>query len=77
MKDIELFISEIISEFNKKESNINFEKFLYYVFQTFNEKNTKYSKSRSKDKYIKIRNSVLSYIVANKQNILKQIKTKR
>lgn len=79
MKEIDVFISEIIKEFVKDKDNDNkkFEKFLEYIFKILDRKINKKGKNRDKDKYIKIRNNMLSYIVANRQSIVKKLKVKK
>lgn len=67
-----------ISELNKiirRYSNI--EDLLMHINQYYG-KLIKVEKSqKAKNKYIKIRNSMLSYIVANKQQIMAELRNKR
>ena len=67
-----------ISELNKiirRYSNI--EDLLMHINQYYG-KLIKVEKSqKAKNKYIKIRNSMLSYIVANKQHIMAELRNKR
>jgi hypothetical protein len=67
---------EILELIDKIEfSNFNdLNRYFYSYFDTLIKKE---KSQKVKNKYIKIRNSILLYLVANKKNILKQIKSKR
>lgn len=67
-------ISEL-NEIIRRYSNI--EDLLMHIHQYYG-KLIKIEKSqKAKDKYIKIRNSMLSYILANKQRIMVELRNKR
>jgi hypothetical protein len=61
----------------KTEKLNNFDDFLKYFYFCYDEK-IKSEKSQSiKNKYIKVRNNLLSYIIANKQKISMEISKRK
>jgi len=66
------FIKDLIKNFKKGD----FKDFAAYVYTTLEDK-IKSSKQQSiKNKYIKIRHSVLQYIIANEKSIMLSIRNK-
>jgi len=61
----------------KCKSFSNFNDFLKYFYFYYDKKISSEKSQKAKDKYIKIRNSMLSYIVANKQHIMAELRNKR
>lgn len=66
-------LKDIIKEF----VGSTFEEFLEYFYSYFDCKIKTEKSQKVKDKYIKIRNSMLSHIVANKQQIMAELRNKR
>ena len=58
-------MSDYISELIKDYNGDNYENFTRYVYLTF-QREIDVSKGKQKDKYIKIRNDILKYIVTNR-----------
>lgn len=56
---------------------LNFDEFLQYFYFYFDKLIKNEKKQKVKNKYIKIRNNMLSYIVANKQSIVKKLNVKK
>lgn len=63
-------------EFIKDFSGKSFEDFLLHIYASFQKKIELEKTEKLKNKYIKIRTNMMSYIVANKQSIMAQIKNK-
>jgi len=60
------YLKPLIKQFKGKQFN----DFVEYVYSVFQKEIDSTKKKQDKDKYIKIRQSVLSYIIANEQAIL-------
>ena len=72
MKQLE---NDYIAEFIKNEKKLTFNDFLKYFYFSFDEKIKKEKKEIIKNKYIKMRKSILQYILSNKiliNNIIKK-----
>ena len=79
MKDLQLFLNNIIDIFTTKKSLPNdvMNDFIKYFYFTL-DKEIKSNKSEVlKNKYIKIRKNGLYYIVANKEAIMADIRKKK
>jgi hypothetical protein len=79
MKDLQLFLNNIIDIFTTKKSLPNdvMNDFIKYFYFTL-DKEIKSNKSEVlKNKYIKIRKNGLYYIVANKEAIMANIRKKK
>ena len=63
------YISELIRDYNGD----NYENFTRYVYLTF-QREIDVSKGKQKDKYIKIRNDILKYIVSNRGNVTLELR---
>lgn len=63
------YIQELINDFNGK----SYEQFARYVYLTL-QREIDLSKGKQKDKYIKIRNDILKYIVTNKSNVTLELR---
>jgi len=63
------YIHELIQRYNGK----NYEHFARYIYTTF-QKEIDVSKGKQKDKYIKIRNDILKYIVANRSSVTLELR---
>ena len=74
-KEIKEFIEELISKFPEKVRNSKdiFKEFITYVYSTLEDKINSTKKISIKNKYIKIRKSVLRYFVANEKAITSEI----
>jgi len=74
-KEIKEFIEELISKFPEKVRNSKdiFKEFITYVYSTIEDKINSTKQISSKNKYIKIRKSVLRYFVANEKAITSEI----
>jgi len=74
-KEIKEFIEELILEFPEKVriSKDIFKEFITYVYSTLEDKINSTKKISIKNKYIKIRKSVLQYFVANEKAITSEI----
>jgi len=66
------YIQELIKEYN----GTNYEQFARYIYTSF-QKEIDVSKGKQKDKYIKIRNDILKYIVSNRGNITLELRRKK
>ena len=66
------YLKKLISNFKGKD----FKNFVGYVYTTLQKESDAQRKKVDKDKYIKIRQSVLSYIIANEQAILIELNKK-
>jgi len=78
-KEIKEFIEELISKFPEKVRNSKdiFKEFITYVYSTIEDKINSTKQISSKNKYIKIRKSVLRYFVANEKAITSEILKKK
>ncbi|MGA0121085.1 MAG: hypothetical protein ACO3HJ_06480 [Methylophilaceae bacterium] len=68
-------VNDYIAEFIKNEKKLTFNDFLKYFYFSFDEKIKKEKKEIIKNKYIKMRKSILQYILSNKiliNNIIKK-----
>lgn len=74
-KEVKEFIQELILEFPEKVRNSKdiFKEFITYVYSTLEDKINSTKKISIKNKYIKIRKSVLQYFVANEKAITSEI----
>ena len=74
-KEIKEFIEELISKFPEKVRNSKdvFKEFITYVYSTIEDKINLTKKVSIKNKYIKIRKSVLRYFIANEKAITSEI----
>ena len=63
------YIQELIKDYN----GTSYEHFAKYIYMTF-QRETEMSKGKEKDKYIKVRNELLKYIVANRSNVTLELR---
>jgi len=63
------YIQELIKDYN----GTNYEQFAKYIYMTF-QREIDVSKGKQKDKYIKVRNELLKYIVANRSNVTLELR---
>jgi len=75
MKELQLFIDNVLDNFTTKKitSKEIFKDFVSYVYFTIDNKINSTKKESIKNKYIKIRQSALRYIVANEKAITSEI----
>ena len=68
-------ITDIINSFesNSKTRTSRYKEFLAYVYGTFENKITSSREKKTKNKYKKIRLSVLQYIITNEKEITTEI----
>ena len=66
------FIKDLIKNFKKGD----FKDFVAYVYSTLENKIASSKQQSIKNKYIKIRHSVLQYIIANEKSIMLSIRNK-
>jgi len=68
-------VKELLQSFetDSKTPKRKYNDFLAYVYVTFDKKISSSKADKIIDKYIKMRNSVLSYIVTNEKSIIKQL----
>jgi len=66
-------MSDYISKLIKDYSGTNYEQFAKYIYMTF-QREIDVSKGEQKDKYIKVRNELLKYIVANRSNVTLELR---
>jgi hypothetical protein len=68
-------VKELLQSFetDSKAPKRKYNDFLTYVYVTFDKKISSSKADKIIDKYIKMRNSVLSYIVTNEKSIIKQL----
>ena len=68
-------ISELIKSFESDSKNPRdkYNQFLIYVYFTFDKRIRNIRTNKSKDKYKKIKNSVLQYIATHKRDIIKEL----
>jgi len=69
-------MNSYIQELIKDYKGTNYEQFARYIYTTF-QKEIDVSKGKQKDKYIKIRNDILKYIVSNRGNITLELRRKK
>jgi hypothetical protein len=69
MREIKYFINQVINQFIKISSTKSYEKFLKYLYDTIDTKINQIEDKKMKNKYIKIRESILEYVVVNKKAI--------
>jgi hypothetical protein len=63
------YLKSLIKDFN----GTNYEQFAKYIYMTF-QREIDVSKGKQKDKYIKVRNELLKYIVANRSNVTLELR---
>ena len=63
------YIQELIKDYN----GTNYEQFAKYIYMTF-QREIDNSKGKDKDKYIKVRNELLKYVVANRSNVTLELR---
>ena len=75
MKDLQLFIDNILDIFTTKKSTSKeiFKDFVSYFYFTIDNKINSTKQESIKNKYIKIRQSAIRYIVANEKAITSEI----
>jgi predicted nucleotide-binding protein (sugar kinase/HSP70/actin superfamily) len=75
MKDLQLFIDNVIDVFTTKKSISKeiFKDFVSYFYFTIDDKINSTKQESIKNKYIKIRQSAIRYIVANEKAITSEI----
>ena len=61
-------MSDYVSELIKDYEGTSYEHFARYIYMTF-QREIDVSKGAQKDKYIKVRNDILKYIVVNRGKI--------
>ena len=66
------YISELVANYK----GTNYEQFIRYIHQIF-QREIDISKGKQKNKYIKIRNDILNYIVSNKRNVVLELRRNR
>lgn len=66
-------MSEYISKLIKDYDGTNYEQFARYIYLTF-QKEIDGTKGTEKNKYIKIRNDILKYIVTNRGKITLELR---
>ena len=67
---MENYINPLIESFKGKD----FKHFVLYVFTSMEKEINSRKKKQDKDKYIKIRQSVLNYIIANERAIVTELR---
>jgi hypothetical protein len=69
-------VKELLQSFetDSKAPKRKYNDFLAYVYVTFDKKISSSTADKIIDKYIKMRNSVLSYIIANERAIRSELK---
>lgn len=66
-------MSDYVSELMKDYNGTNYEQFARYIYMTF-QREIDMSKGAQKDKYIKVRNDILKYIVVNRGKITSELR---
>lgn len=66
-------MSDYVSELIKDYEGTSYEHFARYIYMTF-QREIDMSKGAQKDKYIKVRNDILKYIVANRGKITLELR---
>ena len=71
-----ILIDELISSFepDTKKTKTKYDQFLIYVYITFDKKIKSTNSKKVKDKYSKIRKTILSYIFSHKTEIIKKLR---
>ena len=69
-------IIELINSFESDTKILNdkYNQFFLFVYYTFDKKIRNIKSQKTKDKYKKVKNSVLQYIVNNRKEIIKHLK---
>jgi len=69
-------IDELISSFepDAKKTKTKYDQFLIHVYFTFDKKIKSTDNKKVKDKYSKIRKTILSYIFSHKSEIIKKLR---
>jgi len=75
MKDLQLFIDNVLDIFTTKKSTSKevFKDFVSYFYFTIDNKINSTKQESIKNKYIKIRQSAIRYIIANEKAITSKI----
>ena len=75
MKDLQLFIDTVLDIFTTKKSTSKevFKDFVSYFYFTIDDKINSTKQESIKNKYIKIRQSAIRYIIANEKAITSEI----
>jgi predicted nucleotide-binding protein (sugar kinase/HSP70/actin superfamily) len=75
MKDLQLFIDNVLDIFTTKKSTSKeiFKDFVSYFYFTIDDKINSTKQESIKNKYIKIRQSAIRYIIANEKAITSEI----
>ena len=63
------YIQELMKDYN----GTNYEQFARYIYMTF-QREIDVSKGAQKDKYIKVRNDILKYIVVHRSKITSELR---
>jgi hypothetical protein len=71
--DLLKHMSDYISKLIKDYEGTNYEQFVRYLYLSF-QREIDAGKGKEKDKYIKIRNDILKYIVSNKANVTLELR---
>mgnify|MGYP003121593262 CR=1 FL=1 len=66
-------MSDYVSELIKDYEGTSYEHFARYIYMTF-QREIDMSKGAQKDKYIKVRNDILKYIVVNRGKITLELR---
>lgn len=66
------YVKELINDYDGD----NYEHFTRYIYMTF-QREIDSSRGKNKDKYIKIRNDILKYIVTNRGNVTLELRKNR
>ena len=66
-------MSDYVSELMKDYNGTNYEQFARYIYMTF-QREIDMSKGAQKDKYIKVRNDILKYIVVHRGKITSELR---
>jgi hypothetical protein len=66
-------MNSYIQELIKDYKGTNYEQFARYIYTSF-QREIDNSKGKDKDKYIKVRNELLKYIVANRSNVTLELR---
>jgi len=70
--EVERFIFDLLKNFNG-----TYKEFFAYTYKVFSKKIDSIDKKDSKDKYLKIKKSILNYIIVNKKVISKELSRKK
>ena len=66
------YVKELINDYDGDK----YEHFTRYIYMTF-QREIDSSRGKNKDKYIKIRNDILKYIVTNRGNVTLELRKNR